>query len=389
LLVMLAFAPGYGHDRPGASPQPNAHLRFLLDAAVRQGLPGASLRVTGPGIEFQGAAGVAQVATREPLSTEHAMYLASLGKTFTATIALQLCEEGRLDLDSTISAWLPEAIAAQIPSSDEITLRHLLSHRSGLADYLNDDKAWRSAFFSDPQRVWSNRDVVAYIRGRPLLFAPGSEFRYSNSNYILAGLIVERVTGQPVHALIRERILKPLGLRRTFHSHDTAGGGKHAHGHVRRRGRLIDTFSWYRRHGLADSGMHGTPDEIALFLRSLLSTDALLSEAMRAEMTAVPATAYRPSDYGLGLYVHQDLWGGGPAFSHDGRDPGYEGDMLYFPNLDLTIVLCANASIGKASLVYENLIVSVIRTALFFAAYGSSSTISPGAKLDVQSRPAG
>ena len=364
LLVILAPVPGNGHDRAGPSPPPDARLRFLLDAAVRLGLPGVSLRVTGPGIDFRGAAGVARVATGEPLSTEHTMYLASLGKTFTATIALQLCEEGRLELDSTISTWLPEAIAARIPSSDEITLRHLLSHRSGLPDYLNDGKAWRSAFFSDPQRLWSNRDVVAYIRDRPLLFDPGTEFLYSNSNYILAGLVVERVTGRPLHALIRERVLKPLGLRNTFHSHDTRVGGKHAHGHVRRSGRLIDTFSWYRRHGLADSGMHGNPDEVALFLRSLLTTDALLGEAMRTEMTKAPATSPRPSDYGLGLYVHQDLWGGGPALTHDGHDPGYEADMLYFPDLDLTIVLCANASLGRASRVYESLIVEVIRTAL-------------------------
>lgn len=374
-LVLLVSAPGgYGQGWPGTAPpafnrqaQLNTRLRSLLDAAVRRALPGVSLRASGPGIDFRGAAGVANLATGEPLTTDHAMYVASLGKTFTATIALQLCEEGSLELDSPITTWLPRDIAARIPSSDKITLRHLLGHRSGLIDYLNDDEAWRRDFVKDPRRPWSNRDVALYLLDRPLLFEPGTEFRYSNSNYILAGIIIERVTGRPLHALIRERILDPLDLQHSFHGHEAVETDKLVHGYVRWRGRRIDTFPWFLHEGLADSGMRSTPDDISRFLRSLLTKDVLLSEAMRAELTRMSASGYPASSYGLGLYVHRDLWGHRTAYTHDGVDPGYEADMLYFPDLDLTIVICANGSLGPASRTYEQLLSAVICTVLHAA----------------------
>jgi D-alanyl-D-alanine carboxypeptidase len=371
-LVLLASTPGaFSHDWHGMAPlafsrqaQLDTRLHSLLDAAVGRALPGVSLRVIGPEIDFRGAAGVANLATGEPLTTDHAMYVASLGKTFTATIALQLCEEGRLELGSPITTWLPRNIAARVPSSNKITLRDLLGHRSGLADYLNDDEAWRRDFFKDPHRPWSNRDIVPYLPDQPLLFEPGTDFRYSNSNYILAGIIVERVTGQPLNALIRERILEPLGLQHSFHGHEAKATDMSAHGYVRWRGRCIDTFPWFHHEGLADSGMHATPEDIAWFLRSLLATDVLLSESMRTQMTRIPASGYPPSGYGLGLFMYRNLWGGGLAYAHDGVDPGYEADMVYFPYLDLTIVLCANASLGMADRVYERLLPAVVHTVL-------------------------
>ena len=223
LCTLIPPAAGDARDRAKAtavqerhSTSINTRFRFLLDTAVREGLPGASLRVIGAGIDFTGAAGVANLGTGEPLTVNHSIYTASLGKTFTAVIALQLGAEGRLDLEAPLTRWLPAEAAQRIPSSDTITLRHLLSHTSGLIDYMNDQKAWRSVFVRNPYRQWTHGEVITYIYDRPLLFEPGTDFHYSNSNYILAGLIIERVTGRPLHALVRDRILAPLGLQRTF-----------------------------------------------------------------------------------------------------------------------------------------------------------------------------
>ena len=186
LLVLPVPALGHGKDRLDALARPHtvtsphsAPLEFLLDAAVWDGLPGVSLRVNGPGIDFKGAAGVADLATGEPLTTNHVMYVASLGKTFTATVALQLCDEGRLDLEGPITTWLPSEVTKRIPFSGKITLRHLLSHTSGLIDYLNDARAWHSDFARDPHRQWSHSDVVSYLYDTPLLFEPGSNYHYS------------------------------------------------------------------------------------------------------------------------------------------------------------------------------------------------------------------
>ena len=194
LMVLLVPVRGYGYKRMdacapayAARPDPEACFQALLDAAAGDGLAGASLRVKGPGVDFQGAAGVANLITGEPLTVDHVIYMASLGKTFTASVALQLYEEGRLDLDAPITRWLPGAVTQRIPSSEKITLRHLLNHTSGLIDYMNDAKAWRTDFVRDPHRQWTHIEVVAYLYDRPLLFEPGSDYHYSNSNYIIVG----------------------------------------------------------------------------------------------------------------------------------------------------------------------------------------------------------
>jgi len=358
LLVMLSTPAA-------ATASYQARLQSLLNDAVRDGLPGVSLRIKGPGIDFAGASGVADRVTGEPLTVDHRMYLASLGKTFTAVIALQLCDEAQLDLDEPVTTWLPDRITKRIPMSDAITLRHLLSHRSGIPDYMNDAVAWQTDFMRDPGRHWTHSDIVTYMYDRPLLFEPGSEFDYSNSNYILVGMIIEQVTGQPLHALIRKRILAPLGLKHTINGEERASNDHNTHGYVIRRGRVIDTYPWFGHYGLADSGIQSTPGDMALFAESLFSTGKVLSRRMRAEMTDVEMTGRSHSGYGLGIYVQQNPWGAGLRwYSHDGIDPGYQADLMYLPDLDLSIVLASNSGMGKADRVYAELLADVVRSVL-------------------------
>jgi len=372
LLVLLVPAQGHGHGRPGtfvridvATLPDNARLQSLLDAAVRHGLPGVSLRVKGPGIDFQGSAGLANLITGEPLTTRHVMYTASLGKTFTAAVALQLCDEGRLDLETPITSWLSADVTRRIPSSGKITLRHLLSHTSGIIDYLNDARHWRSDFVRDPQRQWTHSDVVPYLYDKPLLFEPGTDYDYSNSNYIMAGLIIEQVSGQPVHTLIRKRVLEPVGLQHTYNGNEAVSSEYRAHGYVNRHGRIIDTYPWYSHSGLADSGIHSTPGELALFIKALFNTENILSIPMRMEMMNVSASGRPPSDYGMGIYVQCNPWGAGQRwYTHDGIDPGYQADMMYLPDHGLAIVLTANASQGSADVIYEKLLAAVVQYAL-------------------------
>jgi len=248
----------------------------------------------------------------------------------------------------------------RIPSSGEITLRRLLNHTSGIIDYLNDDSAWRSDFARDPTRQWTHADIIPYLFDKPLLFDPGTGYHYSNSNYILVGRILEQVTGQPFRRLIRTRIIKPLGLQYTFNGNDNSLK-KRAHGYVARRGSVTDTYPWYGHYGLADSGIHSTPADLTLFLRSLFTTGRILSETMRKEM--LDASGSPSSQYGMGIYVKR-LPGGGRWYAHDGVDPGYRADMMFFPDKDLTIVLCANASLGKADVVYEKLIAAVVQMSM-------------------------
>jgi D-alanyl-D-alanine carboxypeptidase len=164
--------------------------------------------------------------------------------------------------------------------------------------------------------------------------------------------------------LIRKRILAPLGLKQTFSGDEAIGSEARVHGYIKRRGRIIDIYPWYSHFGLADSGIHSTAGNLAHFLKSLLTTDDILSEGMRTEMINVSESGHPLSPYGIGIFVQRNPWGTGLWYANNGVDPGYHADMMYLPDQDLTIVLCANASQGMADFTYERLITAVVQVAV-------------------------
>jgi D-alanyl-D-alanine carboxypeptidase len=359
------------HTSVFAAPLVNSHLQSLLDGAIKGGLPGVSLRVSGYGIDFTGVSGVANISTAEPLTAQHSLYVASLGKTFTASIALQLCDEGKLELDVPITTWLPHEVTRRIPMSDVITLRHLLNHRSGIHDYKNDANAWRTAFKIAPNRQWTHGDVVSYLYDKPLRFKPGTRFDYSNSNYILVGMIIETVTGRPLYEHIRKRILVPLGLRHTHNGNENVDGKLHAHGYMIQGESIVDTYFRFRRYGLADSGMHSTPGDMALFVEALFGSSKLLSTRMRNEMTHAITGEQSAPVYGMGIYVQHDSSKAGLRwYLHDGIDPGYQADLKYLPEAGLTIALAANASVGAMDDVYDKLLSDVVQLVIGVVRFG-------------------
>jgi len=359
------------HTSVFSSPLVNSHFQSSLDGAVKSGLPGVSLRVSGHGIDFSGASGVADIRTGEPLTDKHSLYLASLGKTFTASIALQLCDEGKLELDTPITSWLPQAVTRRIPMSNVITLRHLLNHRSGIHDYKNDAKAWKTAFKNEPHRQWSHADVVSYLYDMPLLFIPGARYDYSNSNYILVGMIIEVTTGRPLYEHIRKRILAPLGLKHTYNGNEPFKRKRHVHGYVMQDGNIVDTYFRFSRYGLADSGINGTPGDVSLFVEALFASSKILSTEMRSEMTSTIESGFQTPAYGMGIYVQHNPWDANLLkYTHDGIDPGYRADLKYLSAFGVTVVLAANASMGEVDEIYEKLLSDVMRFVIDVARVG-------------------
>ena len=186
-------------------------LQETLDREVdRLGVPGiqASLRVGS--FAWSGASGYKDLDRREPLLPSDILRVGSVTKTFTAGVVLKLSERGYIDLDAPTERWMPDW-----PHAGEITVRHLLNHTSGLRNYTDD--LWflaRTLLF--PKRVWQPAELAAVTRGKPLYFSPGTGHHYSNTNYVLLGLICERATGKPMAELYRELIFDPLGLRDTY-----------------------------------------------------------------------------------------------------------------------------------------------------------------------------
>ncbi len=364
ILTILNAGCSSSGKRVNTVPEPELtvaeRLQGVLDQAVVDGLPGVALAILSDEISFTGVAGVEDVATAAPLTNTHRFYLASIGKTYTSVAIVRLAADGLLHLDDPITDWLPDSITDRIPSADAITVRSLLNHTSGIFDYQNDgdDGAeWEAAFIPDPARHWMNTDVLPFFLDQPLNFEPHGDYRYSNSNYVLAALIAEAATGLSIQDVIRYYVIDPLGLRDTLHGFDAVGLAGLAHGYFRFEDELVDLYPWYSHYGVGDGGIQATAADLARFARGIFTTDAVLDDAMRAEFLEPSAAGDPPSAVGLGIKVIQGETSDVVIFASGGRDPGARADVIHLqtPDQSITIALCANAAFDEFDILYENL----------------------------------
>jgi D-alanyl-D-alanine carboxypeptidase len=290
-------------------------VQHALDQAVAAGVPGIAYLIRVGARTTVLTSGEANVSTHRPLAASDRFRIASISKTYLATIVLQLEAEHRLNLDAPIGRPLP----GLLPDGDKITARQLLGHSSGLFDYAEDP---RFNYLADPLRVWDPIDLVRLGTSHPLNFAPGTGFGYSNTGYIVLGLLVERLTGQKLQHVVDQRILRPLGLRNTDFATGPSIRGRHAHGYTVDATGLRDITRIDASHTWAAGALTATVGDVATFSRALLG-GRILPARQLAEMKQ-----FRDSgegyDYGLGLMRQQyscatvlGHTGGGVGFSTD------------------------------------------------------------------------
>jgi D-alanyl-D-alanine carboxypeptidase len=265
------------------------------------------------------ASGAARLEPRIAMRTDARLRVGSITKTFTATLVLQAAREGRLDLDDSVERWLP----GLVPGGAEITLRQLLNHTSGLFDVVKDQDFFR-AVLTDPLHEYTPQQLVGIATSHPPLFDPGDGWGYSNTGYVLLGLVLERATGRSVSQLVRSRIAEPLGLHHTslpVRSPDIRGF--HAHGYLppALTGDGYVDISRISPTALGSAGaVVSTTTDLRRFYRALLGGRLLRPADLATMRTTVEAgPGY---DYGLGLYTRTTpcgrIWG------NDGNAPGYE-----------------------------------------------------------------
>ncbi|MEV5145694.1 serine hydrolase domain-containing protein [Streptomyces sp. NPDC052727] len=324
LLAVPARAATGGPDTPApaaALPAPDtAGLAAVLRSAVAQGAPGALARIDDHGRTYRVTQGVADRATRRAISTDDRFRVGSVTKTFSAVVLLQLVDEHRLSLDAPVNRYLPDLLP-----DDRITVRHVLSHRSGLYDYTEDMFASSvSGFEAVRKKVFTYRQLVALSLKKPRTNAPGAAYAYSNTNFVVAGLLIEKLTGQSVRTAYENRVIEPLKLKDTFYVHpDTAIPGRYARGYLTpdtAGAPLVDataqTVSWAQSAGAIISSAR----DLDVFYSALLG-GKLMSAARLAEMerfTKVTST----TAYGLGLR-RRDLSCGVSVYGHTGAVQGY------------------------------------------------------------------
>jgi D-alanyl-D-alanine carboxypeptidase len=265
------------------------------------------------------AVGAARLDPRRPLHVRDQVRVGSITKTVISTITLQLVGEGRLGLGDTVERWLPGAV----PNGSAITLRMLLNHTSGIFDY-TEDTDWLATVTADPYRYWHPRELIAVANAHPPVFPPGQGLSYSNTGYILIGLILEKVTGQPVENLVWNRVVRPLHLHSTFFATSGRFRGPYAHGYYPPSltgGGYLDTSSWPPSFAWTAGALVSNATDLARLYQALLSGRLLRPALLRAMTTTVSSPAY--PGYGAGLGIFSLDTPCGTAWGHEGGIPGY------------------------------------------------------------------
>lgn len=316
-LTVGALAPAAAF----AAPRPDT-VQQGLDALARdEGVPGALASVKkGDGRARNYTAGVADLATGAKVPVDGQVRIGSNTKVFTAVVVLQLVGEGKIALDEPIETYLPGLVRGDGIDGRRITVRQLLQHTSGLPNYLKADLRPR---YYEPRELL---DTALQFKAE---FAPGEKFGYSNTNYVLAGLIAQRVSGRPLAAEIERRVIEPAGLHHTYFPApgDESIREPHPKGYYRDApgAPLRDVTEIDPSWGWAAGQMISTNSDLNRFFAELLHGD-LLKPAQLTEMKkTVPAEKMGPgAGYGLGLVSKPLPCGGGLYWGHGGSFPGYE-----------------------------------------------------------------
>jgi D-alanyl-D-alanine carboxypeptidase len=296
-------------------------LRRLLDQIVAAGAPGAAARVRDEHGVTAAASGVADLRTDRPMRPWLHYRVGSVTKPFVATVVLQLVAEGRLSLSDTVERWLPGIL----PYGDQVSIRQLLNHTSGVPDYTLEPLV---RLYTDPHgrfRAWTPRELVALIADQPPNFPPGTGWSYSNTGYILAGLIIKAATGRNLGQELERRIFRPLGLRDTFFPVNRPTiPGPNPRGYSlpfnQETGPLLDFTVYNPSVAWAAGALISNLGDLEHFFRALLG-GRLLPPRLLAEMTTPVPTGRPGFGYGLGLTVIETP--AGRLLGHDGAIPGF------------------------------------------------------------------
>jgi D-alanyl-D-alanine carboxypeptidase len=321
--------------------------------------PGVVLLVDTPDGRYLKAAGVASLEQNTPLAADARMEIGSNTKSFTIVLLLQLQEEGVLSLDDPLSKWLPDW-AEKIPYGDEMTLRQLAQHTAGLWDYAG-EKAGEGVIgggVNDPDlltRHFTPEELVQYALDEgEAYFRPGAEgqWHYSNTGYILLGMILEKATGEPLAELYQKRIFDPLGMDTAILIPDVpADGDLDADGYYFTDAEtFVNTTAWNASQGWAAGGLVMTAEDLLTYIHAL-SAGALFQEpaTLQQMLTFVPYAMDGLMPFGLGV-VDFSIYSGAPgAWGHSGQTLGFATLWVTVPEAGVTVVGMTNASTFDAN----------------------------------------
>ena len=333
----------------------------IEDLMKQQRIPGAVVLVRTPDANWQQAFGTREIGKDDPVTVDDHFRVGSNTKTMVGTVMLQLVQEGQIGLDDPVATYWPN-----VPNGNNISIRQILDMRSGLYNY-TESLAFNEILDRDPRKAWRPEELLQRGLSEPVYFPPGQGFHYSNTNTVLAGLIIEKLTGQDLATVLRERIFNPLGLEQTsFPAIDDASiPAPSPRGYM--YGTNVSTMtgsklppdqiasaeagqlqpndftdlnpSWGWSAGAAVS----TVENLATYIEALVGSDTLLNPDFQEQrLASIQSDPDQPdvAAYGLALAKF------GPMVGHDGSLPGYQSFMGYDPETKTTLIVLCNLTDG-------------------------------------------
>lgn len=266
----------------------STELDAVFEKHVIKDGPGVAVMVIRDGKPvYKRTAGMANLETRTPLTATTPIYIASIGKEFTAAAIMMLAEKGKLSYDDKLTKYFPEFESF----AGDITIRHILTHTSGLVDHLD--------IMNDNVAGWTNADVVALLKKEnKVLFAPGQKASYSNSGYVLLAMIIEKVSGESFAGFLKKHMFGPLGMKSTYVAEKGAKIPNRASGYVEKDGKWI--LSDYDVFTTGAGGIYSTLDDMEKWDRGYRENRVINANSYKLASTANKLNSGKPTAYGFG-----------------------------------------------------------------------------------------
>ena len=345
MIMLLSGCTTTAEDAPQAfPPEAVAEIQAEMDDLTAGGLPpGMIVWIDAPAYRFAGASGFADLTDDTPMPPEGAFRIGSITKMFTAAVIVQLAEDGVLTLDDPLAQWLPE-VAEQLPYGDQITLRHLLTHTSGLFNVVEHEAYYTDLFTEmvvneeagtvtlDCVQRDPHDTLARYVYGKDAQFEPGTQWRYSNTNYTLLGMVIEAAAEMPLAEAYRTHIYEPLGMTSTFLDCYEAPLVDVVHGYTGVGDAMNDITELHESIGWSAGGLVSTAADLVAFARGLFG-GALFDDPESLVAMTTPAPG---SSYGLGVMLQ------GETMGHAGYIAGFRSVLNYTPEFDTVVVMLYN-----------------------------------------------
>jgi D-alanyl-D-alanine carboxypeptidase len=331
-------------------------LQLKLDEWHKAGsFPGATVGVVlASGKSFGLAVGVSDRESKKPMMPGDRMLAGSVGKTFAAATALQLIKEGKIGLDDKVEKYLGrEPWFSRLPNAKEITVRQLMNHTSGLVRYEFKEQFTKD-LTANPEKIWKPAELVAYLLDEKPPFEAGKGWDYSDTNYIVLGMIIEKVTGKKFYDEANRRLVKPLKLTDTIPQDGPAlkgvvqgyAGPNNPFGGtdamiVNGKFAINPQFEW------TGGGYASTAHDLARWAKMIYEGKAFSPDLLPQVLDGVSAPMLgRETKYGLGVIIRKTPLG--TSYGHSGFFPGYMTDMMYFPEHKTALAVQVNTSVGRS-----------------------------------------